>query len=306
MRFYVSKCHDKLNGIVYNPETITPYVCVNPLYKVTLEEREETKYIIDSGAFQDVGNKSRLSFEDALKRQLDFEKKVCKQKAEAIVSYDRLVDEQVNEKGQFKQRVNEELGKKYVKETVDAAEFLVSKREELSPRNLILSCQGTSVNQYIRCLKSILKFAEPTDIIGFGGFCILSKSIEYEKEYYKILTKAFPLIKKAGISRVHIFGMGVFRALVQTDIYGRMHKIECSYDTSSPEMNSVFGKSFNPLDGQMKNVFSKIHKKNGYIPAELAMMNVELITDYWEKVGKMNLPAKFTPDLVRSRKPTKR
>ena len=303
MRFYVSKCHDKLNGITYNPETITPYICVNPYYNVTIDAGRGVSFIIDSGAFQDVGNESRLTFEAALQRQLDFEKKISKEKAEAIVSYDRLVDEQVNEKGQFKQRVNDKLGAKYVKETIEAAEFLVSRREDLAPRKLILSCQGTSAKQYLSCIRSILKVAEPSDIIGFGGFCILSKSADYEREYYEVLTKAFPMIHKAGISRVHIFGMGVFRALVQTDIYGRMNGIECSYDTSSPEMNSVFGKSFNPIEGQMNYVFSKIHKGKGYHPAELALMNTGLITHYWEKVGEMKLPNVFTPCLIQSRKP---
>jgi len=297
MRFYVSKCHDTLNGRPYNPETITPYICLNPYYNTTLQKDTKVKYILDSGAFQDVGKEERLSFEDALNRQLNYEKKIGV-KASALVSYDHLVDEQVDERGQFKKRVDSDTGEQYVKETIDAARYLVEKRKELGSRKLILSCQGTNKEQYLNCIESILEFAKPQDTIGFGGFCILSKSKEYEKEYYEIVTEAFPKIHDAGIKKVHVFGMGVFRALVQTDIYARKNGIQCSYDTSSPEMNSVFGKSFNPLDAQMNAVFSKIHKGNGYYSADLALMNVELITDYWKRLKTMPLPGSFTPGLI--------
>jgi len=301
MRFYVSKCHDTLNGKEYSPETITPYLCLNPYYETSLKKYSRVNYILDSGAFQDVKSESRLTPEEALNRQLSFEK-IIGRKAESIVSYDRLVDEQINEGVQFKERVDFSLGKEYVEETIESAKYLDSKRKELKGRNLVLSCQGTTAKQYLGCMKSILDIAKPNDIIGLGGFCILSKSIEYEKQFYEVIDKGFPLMKKKGINRVHIFGMGVFRPLVQADIYGRMNGIECSYDTSSPELNSVFGKCFNPVEGQMANVFSKIHKMDGYIPAELALTNVKLITDYWKYVSEMELPEKFHPGIVKSRK----
>lgn len=52
MKYYVSKCHDKLNGYDYNPETVTPYLCLNPLYNTRLIndndwERGEGYYTID-------------------------------------------------------------------------------------------------------------------------------------------------------------------------------------------------------------------------------------------------------------------
>jgi len=61
----------------------------------------------------------------------------------------------------------------------------------------------------------------------------LSKSKKYEEEFYKVIQEGFPMIRDRGIKRVHIFGMSVFRVLIQTDIYARMNGIECSYDTSS-------------------------------------------------------------------------
>lgn len=302
MRFYVSKCHDSLNGREYSPELITPFLCLNPYYNVTLKDHKRVKYILDSGAFQDVKTENRLTPKNALERQLSFEKKVGR-KAEAIVSYDRLVDEQIENGVQFKERVSESIGKEYVEETIEAAKYLCSQRNRLKGRKLILSCQGSTANQYMECLKAMLDIASPEDIIGFGGFCILSKSVKYETEFYEVVNKGFPMIHDRGIDRVHIFGMGVFRVLVQTDIYARMNGIDCSYDTSSPELNSVFGKSFNPVEGQMATVFSKIHKMNGYVPANLALFNVKMITEYWEQISQMELPENdFCPGIFKSRK----
>jgi len=90
--------------------------------------------------------------------------------------------------------------------------------------------------------------------------------------------------------------------LVQTDVYGRMHGIECSYDTSSPEINAVFGKVFNPLSMELNGVYSKSHKGEGYRSAELALFNVEAINGFWELHRKLNLPQKFKPGIVQSRK----
>lgn len=296
MRFYVSKCHNRLNGYPYAPESVTPYLCLNPYYSVTLNPEMDVRYILDSGAFQDVRSESRLSFREALDRQLLFENKVGR-KAEAIVSYDRLVDEQVNETGQFKKRVDHDTGAEFVEETLKASEFLVSRRSELEDRQLILSCQGTSITQYIGCVESMLEIAQPGDIIGLGGFCILSKNMEYEKEFYEVIMDVFPKIHQRGIDRVHIFGMGTFRALVQADVLARMNDIELSYDTSSPEMNSVYGKVFNPIYWELSGVFSKNHKNSGYIPSDLAILNVKMVVDFWDRMREMPLPDSFVPSL---------
>lgn len=302
MKFYVSKCHDTLNGKEYSPETITPYLCLNPYYNATLKKYSRVNYILDSGAFQDVKTENRLTPEKALERQLIFEKKVGR-KAEAIVSYDRLVDEQIEGGVQFKERVSESLGKEYVEETIESAKYLCSMRNRLKGRKLVLSCQGATANQYMDCLKAILDIASPEDIIGFGGFCILSKSVKYETEFYDVVNRGFPLIRENRNQRVHIFGMGVFRVLVQTELYARKTGIECSYDTSSPELNSVFGKSFNPIEGQMASVFSKVHKMDGYVPADLAMFNIKMITDYWNNISMLDDPTdEFYPGIYKSRK----
>jgi len=296
MRFYVSKCNNKLNGKKYSPEKISQDLCVNPYNPVKIDKNVNVNIMIDSGAYQDIKNESRISFEEALERQLQLEDKIKNHKAEAIVSYDRLVDEQLDQiNGQIKKRVSQEKGKKYVKETIEAAKFLSKKREELGNRKLILSLQGTTVGQYEYCLDNVLKFATKDDIIGLGGFCIVSKKIDYEQQYYEVLKKVIPRLKDVGINRLHIFGLGKFRPLIQTDIYARLHDIQPSYDTSSPELNSVFGRVFNPNGPNLSTVFEKSHKKNGYHPANLALFNIKMVKNFWEEHSKLDLPESFEP-----------
>jgi hypothetical protein len=290
VRYFASKTHDRLNGAQFNPEDQGP-VCINPYYKVTI--RGPAPFIIDSGAFQDVGTDSRLTPEEALRRQLDFERTVTPEgrPAYAIVSYDRLVDEQRTEDGQIKRRVTEEQGEEYVRETIEAARFLVSRRAELAPRRLILSCQGTTAEQYIGCLREVLQVAAPQDIIGLGGFCIISRSKEAERQFYEVIARAFPMIAEAGIRDVHIFGVGILRVLIRAETEARAYGIMLSYDTSNYEVNAVFGRVFDPAQGQLTRVFEKAQKGKDYTPAQLARFNIRMVRAFWEGYAEMEAEA---------------
>lgn len=308
MKFYVSKCHNDLNGKPYHPELETNYLCVNPKYTIKLQKKNGLKIIVDSGAFQDVKDQHRLTFDKALERQLIFEKKCLGRTAEAIVSYDRLVDEQFSQtEGQIKKRVGARTASEYVNETIEAAIYLSSQRKRLGKRRLVLSCQGVSEGQYLRCINEVIETARAGDIIGLGGFCIISQSREVEDQYYAIIKKAFPAIRAAGLNRVHIFGLGLFRTLVQTDIFARMNDIEVSYDTSSPELNATMGRMFFAPGPTLSNVYCKSQKKNGYHPRDLALFNIKMINIFWDEIQKMELPDDFSPAYekrVENNKPT--
>lgn len=289
MRYYASKCHDRLNGRPFDIEKDYPFLCLNPKYKATLSAPCE--YILDSGAFQDVTG-DRLTYAQALDRQLGFERKLG-QEAHAIVSYDRLVDEQKSETGsQFKARVDTDTGDEYVEDTIKAAEYLVGQRNRLGERHLILSCQGTTVSQYLGCLDNILDLSTLTgggskDIIGIGGFCILSRSKVYEEQFDEIMKVAIPRIAERGLKRIHIFGMGVFRVLIRTQMMAKRYGIELSYDTSSAEVNATMGRLFSPVDGQLKQVWDKEEKYAEYHPCDIARMNIRLIDGFWREVNQL-------------------
>jgi hypothetical protein len=180
-------------------------------------------------------------------------------------------------------------------ETIESADFLSKNRKKLGKRKLILSCQGITVPQYLKCLDSILSLSDKRDIIGFGGFCIVSKSPKYERQYCEVLKQAIPKINETGIKRLHIFGLGLFRALVQTDHFTRKYNIDVSYDTSSPELNATFGRVFFPAVPSLSVVYEKSQKKKGYHPADLAMFNVKMMRIFWEEYSKLPISNDFVP-----------
>lgn len=281
MRFYASKCHDRLNGMDFRLEDDTEYLMLNPKYPVTLSR--PVRYMLDSGAFQDVRAESRLTYQGALDRQMGFERRVG-QRADRIVSYDRLVDEQKTPTGgQFKARVDEDTGAEYVEDTIKAAEFLASRRESLDGRTLVLSCQGTTVGQYLGCVSSVMDVAEPGDTIGIGGFCIMSRRKEYQEQYRDIMGAAVPAIAGGGVRSIHVFGMGMVPWLAWTDALCRRHGVMASYDTSSYEVNATMGRLFDPADGRLAQIWGKEDKYTGYHPCACARMNTRMMTRFWEE-----------------------
>ena len=178
---------------------------------------------LDSGAFSD-SPAHRLSFEDALTRQLKWEKKAsgkwasrsqepCEWKSSALVSYDLLIDEVWLAGEKHKRRWTIQQAEMAVKETVGAARFLASRRNELAPRRLILSAQGVDAMQYRECVQAILKVATLDDIIGFGGWCILGRFTSWLPEFWRTLYATLPLIAQKGIKDIHIFGVLYLPAL---------------------------------------------------------------------------------------------
>lgn len=167
--------------------------------------------LIDSGAFTDPPEK-RLTPEQALTRQLTWETKAAEMwgvdfRAYGLVSYDLLIDETWSNGERKKQRWSISRADWAVKETIEAARYLASQREQLKPRRLVLSCQGVDAIQYQECLQEILKATTPDDIIGFGGWCILGRLTRYLPEFWRTIRATFPLIQAAGIKDVHIFGV---------------------------------------------------------------------------------------------------
>lgn len=261
---------------------------LNPNYpKVSIEN--DCPYMIDSGAFQDVKG-IRKTYADALSRQLNLESRIGRM-CESLVSYDRLVDEQIAGNGeQVKKRVDEETGNQYVEETVNAARFLAEHEHELYPRKLVMSCQGVTVDQYMQCAEDIIDImwnCHHKHIFGIGGFCILSKSKQYKVDYLQIIDHLFPMLSDSGIDKVHIFGMSVFDVLIRTEQAANKWGIDVTYDTSSAEINSVFGRVFCPESAQIKNVWNKDEKYSLYHPTNIAHLNILNITQFWENYSKI-------------------
>ena len=64
-----------MSGKLLRQEFFCKHICISPHYKVWMDN-PKASILLDSGAFQDRGKEDRLSFKDALARQLKHEKKM--------------------------------------------------------------------------------------------------------------------------------------------------------------------------------------------------------------------------------------
>lgn len=193
---------------------------------------------LDSGAFSD-SPQDRLTPEGALNRQLTFEQRASAKwggnwTARAFVSYDLLIDEVWSNGKRHKRRWSIADADIAVLKTIEAAKYLVSQRQILAPRKVILSAQGVDAIQYRECMQEILAIAEPDDIIGFGGWCILGRYKSWLPEFWQTLWTCLPLIAQNNNKDIHIFGVlyqpALGGLLWLADHYG----LQVSTDSSAP------------------------------------------------------------------------
>lgn len=156
----------------------------------------------------------RLSFNDALQRQIAhaYEFRYA-HIVESLVSYDLLIDETWQDGERSKQRWSVKSAEYAVEETIKAAHYLASQRRRIDGAfghhvRLILSAQGVEAEQYRRCAEEIVKVMKPDDIFGLGGWCItgLMRHIMLPAAA-AILPGVFEVLGKAGVKRVHVFGV---------------------------------------------------------------------------------------------------
>lgn len=167
--------------------------------------------LLDSGAFTDPPHR-RLTPEQALDRQLRWEGIASDKwgepfQATGLVSYDLLIDETWIAGERHKRRWSVVDAERAVQITVEAAAYLASQRKHLAPRTLILSAQGVDALQYAECAAGVLQHAQSRDWFGFGGWCILGRFTRMLPIFWQTLRLVIPMVKIAGLSHVHIFGV---------------------------------------------------------------------------------------------------
>lgn len=258
-KIYFSKSSDKLNTMLLNTEFINPYVCINPNYPNITISNPKTKLLIDSGAFQDLYY--RTTFEKALHRQLELENKIgiLSQK---IVAYDKIKDANT---------------------TLESNKFLADRRDELSPRKLVLMLQGKTTEEYINCFFSTLKYVENNDTIGIGGISQAGKNKRIRNILFDTIESLQEYMLDYNLKNLHVFGIGTFKII--TEINNTVSKnINLSFDTSSYEISSVMGKVFDLKNKTMIKVFEKEDKFIKYHPCKLCIYNMLKIMELPEVI----------------------
>lgn len=236
------------NGTLqHERDNLTGLRCASAIYRprrrtVGADETLQTHVLLDSGAFSDKPE-NRLTFEQALERQMIWERNAQRLweapnwTIEIVASYDYLlIDEQWSSEtgSRVKKRWDKSEAWSAVDVSISAAAYLSSQREILRPRKLLYGCQGTTADQYAECASGILNVSAPGDVFGFGGRCILGRQPKLLQEHYETLLTVIPMVKKAGLSRVHIFGVLFEKAIAPMQWICDQHGLILSTDSVGP------------------------------------------------------------------------
>ncbi len=256
-----------MNSSIAKKLNIIRHWCFAPDPKRRAYAPPGARVLLDSGAFQDVCQK-RLTFEQALERQLAYEQK-NRFVSERIVSYDLLIDEQLQADRQIKARWNEKPGWGAVKTTLAAADYLARRRAELAPRQLVLSCQGVTAEQYISCMRDLLQIAQPQDCIGLGGWCIVGQQRHLAKLFWRAMDDCLPMIAERGIRDVHVFGLSYVPVIREFAVRCKELGLNASNDTSRFFFELSRGKVFFPRDGRSLFVRADMSPITGFYSDQL-------------------------------------
>lgn len=238
-----------LNEQQWNHHPVDPgtFACVAPVYGKTVQKKKrnrvkvpsETQVIQDSGAFSD-GIDERLSLEAALERQvIHAETYAYAAQVTHRASYDLLIDEKWEGGVRRKARWTEQDAEYAVKTTVYAAAHLAQHRAGIK---LVLSAQGVSAQQYLRCAQQIVPLLEDGDIFGLGGWCITGKMpAQMMPVFRETMRLVIPFLGREGVKRVHIWGVCYAPALGELlwlcDEWG----ITVSTDSAGPSILPAMG-----------------------------------------------------------------
>jgi hypothetical protein len=244
-----------IGEVAYNrhPVACGSYACVSPVCGrddrevVTESSRRNVvsvpsgvQVLQDSGAFSD-GPKHRLSYAEALQRQIDHAKhyKYASQVTHRA-SYDLLIDETWKDEFRQKERWSEQAGMFAVKATVEAAAYLDAHRSR--GIGCVMSAQGVTVEQYVECTEKVLQYVDvDQDIFGLGGWCILGKRSSLLPLFRETMQQVIPLVASHKVKRVHIWGVcfteGLGPLLWLCDQYG----LQLSTDSVGPSTRPTRG-----------------------------------------------------------------
>jgi hypothetical protein len=245
IRLYCGVCEDDWNGF---PVEVGKLACVSPIYGKTLKSKSvnyvklspSTQVVIqDSGAFCD-GPGQRLSFSAALKRQITHASRFgYADRLSHRASYDLLIDEKWRYGQRYKSRWSEAEAWEACIETIRAAQFLSAHRGGLP---CILSAQGVTPQQYLKCVHSILPYLQAGDMLGLGGWCILGKYPSLLPVFRQMLHLVIPFVGSEGIKQIHLWGCLYAPALGELLYLCDQYGIILSVDSVGPSLRPVFGR----------------------------------------------------------------
>lgn len=239
------------------PTLAGPYACVSPVHGQGKNQSEsvvalnpKTSVILDSGAFSDMsGQKNllgqpvafhhRLSFEEALNRQYSHMHKYRYEgKVEALATYDVLIGEHIETSAETSAQWQPEEVLFAIEETIRAAAFLDAHR---NGRGCVMTVQGQTPEQYLFCTEQILPYVRDGDMIGLGGWGGIGRSPKQLLPVFRATIRTvLPMLARAGIKRIHLWGVCHAQALGELLWLADREKIQISTDSAMPALRPSF------------------------------------------------------------------
>lgn len=250
IRFYCGIGERQWN---HHPVAPGAYACVSPVYGNSTETKQVNRVVVpdttlvlqDSGAFSD-GPGQRLTFKEALQRQeRHAEQFGYAGQLEGRASYDVLIDEMWPEDehgvyGRVKRRWSENQAEEAVEQTIQAARYLHEHRNGVA---CVLSAQGVSARQYLRCAERILPYVQDGDLFGLGGFCITGKQpAQMMPVFRETVYTLLPFLGRERVKRVHIWGVCYAPALAELLWLCDQWNIQLSTDSIGPSVRPAQGR----------------------------------------------------------------
>lgn len=243
IRLFCGCCEDKWSGF---PVEVGPFACISPVYGRSEATRKANEARIsprtvavvqDSGAFSD---HRRLTPEQALRRQIEHANwRGYADRVTHRASYDWLLDEKWSSTGRrYKCRWSEADAWDACVVTIQAAKFLSAHREGL---HCVLSAQGVTPAQYLKCAQGILPYYQPGDFFGLGGFCVLGLyPWRFLPVFREIIHQLVPFLAQEGVKHIHIWGCVYAPALGELLYLCDQYGITLSTDSVGPSLHPVF------------------------------------------------------------------
>jgi hypothetical protein len=238
-----------LNEQQWNHHPVAPgkFACVAPVYGKTVQGKRcnpvkvpsDTLVLQDSGAFSDSFDQ-RLSLDAALERQIAHaETYGYTTQVTYRASYDLLIDEKWDGGTRYKARWTEVDAEHAIEETVRAAIYLAHHRMSTK---LVLSAQGVSAQQYLRCAERIVPLLAPGDVFGLGGWCITGKlPTQMLPVFRETMRLVIPFLGREGVKQVHIWGVCYAKALGELLWLCDEYDIALSTDSAGPSVRPAMG-----------------------------------------------------------------
>ena len=230
----------------HHPVAPGPLACISPVYGSSTRTKKEnsirvpgdTAVIQDSGAFCD-GPGDRLDFQSAYQRQIDHaEKYKYAKQVTHMASYDLLIDEKWTDGQRRKERWSENEAEAAVKETVAAADWIRGRTNF----PVILSAQGVTATQYLKCTQEVAPMVRPCDMFGLGGWCIIGKRPKQMMPVFReTIRLVIPFLAQTDVDRVHIWGVCYGPALGELLWMCDQHGLRLSTDSAGPQRRPAFG-----------------------------------------------------------------